>query len=55
MIGEDFLAQMGFVKVEIKFGGRYALMTEHLLYGSQIGSSFEQMSRKRMTESVRRN
>ena len=46
MVGEDLVAQAGAVNVNIDFGSGDALMTQHLLDGSQVGSALEQMSGK---------
>lgn len=43
MMEEDFIAQASTVEMDIYFCGGYTLMTEHLLDGAQIGSSFEEM------------
>ena len=53
MMGEYFAPDEFFVHVHIYFGGRDAFVTEHLLYGSQIGSPFQQMCCKRVPQRVR--
>ena len=34
---KDVVAQMRRVEMDVDFGGGYALVAEHLLYGAQIG------------------
>lgn len=40
------------VDMGVDLSRHYRLMTKHFLNRSQVGSCFDQMSRKRMTESV---
>ena len=39
--GQDFFAEAGAVDVYVYFGGGDAFVTEHLLYGKEIGTPFE--------------
>lgn len=48
MVTQDFIAKMRIVEVEIDFGCGDALMPEHLLYGTEICSAFEQMGGERV-------
>ena len=52
MVGEDLVAQAGAVNVDIDFGSGDALMTQHLLDGSQVGSALEQMGGKAVAQRV---
>ena len=52
VVFQDFLAQATAVKVGINLSRAYTFMAQHTLYGSQVGAAFQQMSSKRMTESV---
>lgn len=49
---QNFLPQAAAVKVGVDFRGADALMSEHALYGPQVGSSLQQMGGKRVSESV---
>lgn len=55
MICLHYLGQMGAIYVHINFGSGNAFMPQHLLYGSKIGTIFEQMSGKGMPEGMRAN
>lgn len=46
MVHKYFFPQSGVVDMQINLGGSYAFMSEHLLYGSEIGPSFEQVCGK---------
>ena len=53
MVSEDFAAQRRTVDVHIHLGGGYRLVSEHLLYGTQVGSSLKQMCGKAVAQGVR--
>ena len=53
MVGEDFVAQAGAVDVDVDFGGGDALVTEHLLNGTQVGAALEQVGRETVAQGVR--
>ena len=55
MVGKDLFAEVRIVEMEIYLRGGDALVSEHLLYGSQIGSAFEQMCCERMPQGMRRD
>ena len=48
-----FLSKERAVDMYVDFGGGDALMSEHFLYGAQIGAALEKMRGKGMTEGVR--
>ena len=48
-----FLSKARAVDMHVDFGGGDALMSEHFLYGAQIGAALEKMRGKGMTEGVR--
>ena len=50
--GEDFFAEAGAVDVYVYFGGGDAFVTEHLLYGTKVGSAFKQVCRKGVSQCV---
>ena len=41
VVEEDFFAQARAVDVDVDFGGGNAFVTEHLLYGTKVGSAFK--------------
>ena len=53
MMFQDVLLPRGAFYVCVDFGGEDALMSEHFLYGAQIGAALEKMRGKGMTEGVR--
>ena len=53
MIGENLVAQVCAVEVEIYLCGSYRFMPKHLLYGTQVGTTVEQMGCKRVSQGVR--
>ena len=52
MMFQYFFSQMCPVYMHIDFCGGDVLMPQHHLYGTQVGSSFQQMCGKTMSESV---
>ena len=52
MVDEDFVAQAGAVNVDVDFGGSDALVAQHLLDGTQIGTTFKQMGCKTVAQRV---
>ena len=48
-----FLSKERAVDMHVDFGGGDALMSEHFLYGTQIGAALEKMRGKGVTEGVR--
>ena len=46
MIHEYVAAQGGGIEMDIDLGGGDGFVTEHLLYGSQIGATFKEMRGK---------
>ena len=49
---EDLVTQAAAVDVDIDLGGSDALVAQHLLDGTQVGSTFEQMGRKTVSQGV---
>lgn len=49
MMQKYFFAQMRAVQMQIDFGCAYRFVSEHLLYGSEVGASFEKMGGKGMS------
>lgn len=43
------------VKMRIDLGGRNAFMSQHFLYGTEVGAPFDQMCGERVPERVRGN
>src|SRR5690606_23333307 len=52
MVLDDDGPQVFTVYVSIDFGSRNALMTKHILYSSQVGAAFYQVTGKRVAEGV---
>ena len=52
VVEEDFFAQASAVNVDVDFGGGNAFVTEHLLYGTKVGSAFKQVCRKGVSQCV---
>lgn len=52
VVDEDFLTQCGAVDVYVDLGGLYALVAKHLLDGSQVGATFEQVCGEGMSQCV---
>ena len=50
--GEDFFAEASAVNVNVNFGGGNAFVSEHLLNGSQVGSTFKQVCGKGVSQGV---
>ena len=50
--GEDFLAQVLTVEMEIDLCGGYALVTQQGLYTAEVGTALEQMGGEGMAEGV---
>lgn len=50
MMGHYFLAQTASVNVGVNLGSGYLFMPKHALYGTQVGSSLQQMCGKGVTE-----
>ena len=46
MMSQNLPAEICFVKIKIQLCRSYAFVAEHLLYGTQIGTAFEKMSRE---------
>lgn len=55
MMRQYLAAQHRAVDMQVYLGRGYALMTEHLLDGAQVGSPLEQMGRKGVTQRVGRD
>lgn len=55
MTEQYLFAQMGCVHVHVYLRRGKALVSEHVLYGTQIGTSLEQMCGKTVAEGVGRN
>ena len=55
MVQEDFLAEVGAVYVHVDLGGVDALVAQHLLNGTQVGTAFEEMRGEGVAEGVRRH
>ena len=55
MMGHYFLAQTASVNVGVNLGSGYLFMPKHALYGTQVGSSLQQMCGKAMAECVGRH
>ena len=53
MVFQYFLPEKLPVDMCINLGSRYLLMSQHLLDGPQVGTAFQQMGRKRMSERMR--
>lgn len=53
--GEDGVAQVGLVQVQVDFGGGQTFMAEHHLDGTQVGPAFEKVCRKGVAQRVRRD
>ena len=53
MMLNNFLSETRAIDVRVDFCGGNTLVAEHRLYGAQVGTAFEQMGGKRVTESVR--
>ena len=52
VVGEYLAAQQGIVEMYVDFGGGDAFVAEHLLYGTQVGASFEQVGGKTVAQGV---
>lgn len=55
VVGEDVVAECRAVEVDVDLGCGYAFVAEHLLYGAQVGASFEQMGGEGVTQGVGRD
>ena len=53
MVFYDFATQHVAVNVCVNFCCRYRFVSQHTLYGAQVGASLEEMGGKRVAESVR--
>ena len=52
MVPDNLLAKTSAVNMSIYFGGGDALVTEHCLYHTQVGTALKQMGGKGVTERV---
>lgn len=52
MMHQDFFAYVGCVYMGVYLSGSDAFVSEHALYGTQVGSSFQQMCGKGMAKGV---
>lgn len=52
MVADYHILPCGSVYVRIDFRGKYAFVSQHLLYHTKVGTVFNEMRRKGMTESV---
>ena len=53
MVLQDFVAQAGSVDVDIDLSGRDALVSQHLLDGTQVGAAFKQVGSETVAQGVR--